>query len=371
MALYLHSLKEVLPPFSMRQDIALNWLMEAHGRIIDDPERAMKLRKLIERYGCSPKQIGMRYGFLGDFLTPFDQPCEIFDFRPEGLAMKGGALMTKRMEVYSREADKVIRTLHEHTVTPPKHLLHVTCTGYQSPSGVQKLVSEKGWSKTQVLHLYHMGCYASIPALRVAQGFSDGFAHAAQDRVDVVHTELCLLHFNTLNHSPEQLVVQGLFADGAIGYSIQKAAPKGPGFEILSVRETIVPHTEEAMSWGLGELGMNITLSRDVPSLLANVLPEFVAHLIEEGGGSGDIIFAVHPGGPKIIDGVQATLDLSEDRVRHSRDVLFERGNMSSVTLPTIWSKMVNDSSVASGTRVVSLAFGPGLTVAGAVLRKL
>jgi predicted naringenin-chalcone synthase len=63
-------------------------------------------------------------------------------------------------------------------------------------------------------------------------------------------------------------------------------------------------------------------------------------------------------------------LRLEEPQLEHSRRVLRERGNMSSATLPHIWFELANDASVRAGTYVVSLAFGPGLTMCGAVLRK-
>jgi predicted naringenin-chalcone synthase len=50
--------------------------------------------------------------------------------------------------------------------------------------------------------------------------------------------------------------------------------------------------------------------------------------------------------------------------------VLRDHGNMSSATLPHIWARIAVDTSVPSGTLITSLAFGPGLTVYGAVLRK-
>ena len=43
---------------------------------------------------------------------------------------------------------------------------------------------------------------------------------------------------------------------------------------------------------------------------------------------------------------------------------------MSSATLPHIWEAMLADPEVEPGSLVVSLAFGPGLTVTGNILRK-
>lgn len=77
-------------------------------------------------------------------------------------------------------------------------------------------------------------------------------------------------------------------------------------------------------------------------------------------------IFAIHPGGPKIIDSVQEVLELSNDQVVESKKVLFERGNMSSATLPHVWSEILNNNYPV-GTKVISYAFGPGLTLFGSV----
>jgi predicted naringenin-chalcone synthase len=113
-----------------------------------------------------------------------------------------------------------------------------------------------------------------------------------------------------------------------------------------------------------------MTLSRDVPNRIGGVLKPFLHALTGGTGISPADIVAVHPGGPKIIEGVQQALALSDEQVRCSQEVLYDRGNMSSVTLPTIWSRLLRDPSIQPGTRVISLAFGPGLTIAGAVFRR-
>jgi len=104
-------------------------------------------------------------------------------------------------------------------------------------------------------------------------------------------------------------------------------------------------------------------------------LAPFVERLLVEAGEREDAIgravFAIHPGGPKIVDQVATTLGLADEQVAFSRAVLRERGNMSSATLPHVWQAIVASPTVRDGELVVSLAFGPGLTLSGAVLRKV
>ena len=85
---------------------------------------------------------------------------------------------------------------------------------------------------------------------------------------------------------------------------------------------------------------------------------------------AGRAVFAVHPGGPRIVDAVQSALELSDAQVAASRDVLSRYGNMSSATLPHVWRDLLRSSAVEPGTVVASLAFGPGLTMAGALMVK-
>jgi hypothetical protein len=44
---------------------------------------------------------------------------------------------------------------------------------------------------------------------------------------------------------------------------------------------------------------------------------------------------------------------------------------MSSATLPHIWADLAGDPACLPGTLVASFAFGPGLTIAGALFRKV
>jgi predicted naringenin-chalcone synthase len=129
------------------------------------------------------------------------------------------------------------------------------------------------------------------------------------------------------------------------------------------------------MQWSVGDHGMVMTLARDVPERIAANLRDFVTELYARAGldialEGKTSLFAVHPGGPRILDGVRDVLELTESQVAHSRAVLYERGNMSSATLPHIWQRMVVDPMVVRGTLIASLAFGPGLTLCGGLFRK-
>jgi predicted naringenin-chalcone synthase len=225
-----------------------------------------------------------------------------------------------------------------------------------------------------------MGCYASLPALRIAQGFNSAPSALRSDgprQVDVVHTELSSLHINPLFHTPEQFVVQTLFADGLIAYSVcdPSARDSEPALELLALAEDVVPDTSDAMQWLCSDWGMQMILARDVPERLVSVLSPFIEKLCDRAcltrSERTEARFAIHPGGPKILDRAQLLLKLRDEQIEHSRQVLLSRGNMSSATLPFVWMRIMADKSVPDGQVVVSAAFGPGLTMCGAVMRKV
>ena len=359
------------PPFEVPQERMLAWLLDAHveaERVLahmDDAQTAHfrhRMQKVVGRAACNPSQIHARGYTLEDPTLLYDTAHE-----PHG---KG---TDARMQIFEREARRYFDEAYRDVTTPPDDIVHVTCTGYVSPSAPQHLVAERGWGeRTRVTHAYHMGCYAAIPALRVADGCLDTSA-AEKPRADIVHTELCTLHLDPGRQDLEQLVVHSLFADGVIKYSMQDDDGR-PGLAILATSEHIIPDSEDSMRWVISEHGMEMTLSRDVPDKVGGALRGFVTDLLAQASLSlrdlPRLQFAVHPGGPRIIDGVREALELDEAQVHVSREVLYDYGNMSSATLPHVWMRMLASDDVARGTNIISLAFGPGLTVCGVVLRK-
>jgi predicted naringenin-chalcone synthase len=384
----LSGFKSTRPAYQATQTEVLDWLATLHTQAersrapdpsaFDTETFHRRIRKLLYRYGCSPEKIATRgYEITdGNHKDWADMPIYNVVTRPEGAGSHA------RTQVYERAAEAAIERLYAEEEEPPRDLLHVTCTGYASPSAAQKLVARRGWGeRTRVTHAYHMGCYASMPALRIASGYlANTTAATAGRRADIVHSEVCTLHLRPADHSPEQLVVQSLFADGHIRYAVTagdagRPDANGSALAILSTREAILPDSEAAMAWMASDHGMYMTLSREVPGRISEAARGFVGALFADAGfdlfeQAPAAIFAIHPGGPKVIDVVQQALELSEPQVAASREVLLRYGNMSSATLPHIWMNIANDRQIMAGTLVGSLAFGPGLTVSGALMVK-
>lgn len=290
-----------------------------------------------------------------------------------------------RMAVFAETATDLARDAFADDVEPPDAVLQVSCTGYDSPSAVQRVVAERGWnSQTRLLSIGHMGCYAALPALATAADVVAATAarspaiagdedDAPDARAAIFLVELCTLHHHPASTDPEQIVQQCLFADGAARLDVTMQPPASPAsFAFLDHFETVLPDTLDEMTWRPASVAFRMTLSRSVPAHIRdNVAGAVEAFLQHNGLGVDDVdLFAVHPGGPRVIESTADALGMEEDRVRHSHAVLRDRGNMSSTTLPHIWDRIAQDESVPAGALVCSVAFGPGLTVTGNLLRK-
>lgn len=322
---------------SYEQSFLLETLSKAYEQI---PNRPSDLMRIVNKFGCGPDKISRRSVVDLDIVS-----CD-----------RANSSIEDKLAIYNEslagEFDALVGARNY------SHLFHVTCTGYSAPSLAQRYVAKFDLNETTVTHLYHMGCYASVPAVRLAK------LSSLEGKVRVVHSEICSIHFRN-EISAENLVIQSLFGDGAIAYTVQREEPDH-GFRIVRTREETIPNTDKHMSWITTSKTYKMSLSREVPILLSSNLKKFMERL------AGDVplkdaLFAVHPGGPRIISAVEAELELSMRQVAHSKDILFNHGNMSSATLPFIWNRILMEPEIDHGQKVISLAFGPGLTICGAV----
>lgn len=375
--MYLRDFKVIRPNYEESQEHLLDWVVNAHvGTTMrtngwnEQDENcqsfAAGLRETLFKIGLGKNKIHKRGFQIQDCRHQKWDEMEIYNIA----VMPEGYLLDKRMEFFTQACSEVFEQMYGQNDQLPPHLIHVTCTGYVAPSPAQRLVSSRSNGKnTTVTHAYHMGCYGAIPAVRIAMGH-----YAVENQQsDIVHTELCSLHMNPAQHSMDQLVVQSLFADGFIRYSLG-AKGDGPGFKILGVSEQIIEDSVTKMTWDCNEWGFQMSLSKDIPVHIRRNVDAYLDRLAEKSGITRDELntahYAIHPGGPKIVEQISEKLGLEPDQVRHTVAVLQDYGNMSSATLPHIWERILKDETIKPKERIVSMAFGPGLTICGAVFEK-
>ena len=165
---------------------------------------AKSMQERMARYGASSDHIARRQVSVltSRFVTP-DPNNEYAPIRRYGNLRNGtGEPLNERMSLFEEVAYGVFERVYEDpNAIPPDDVIHVSCSGYLSPSPVQSFLSRRGWLGVGVTHSYHMGCYGAFPAIRTALGLV-GASHVSlpkrKRRVDLVHTEFLSLHFDLL-----------------------------------------------------------------------------------------------------------------------------------------------------------------------------
>lgn len=367
----------IRPHHDMEQETILDWIAEVHARAEHHSENQeiaafrQELRDKFMQLGVGKERIARRGIHISD---PFQGDWEKMEIYPIAETPHGKGF-TERSHFFDREVTRIFERFYPEGQQLPAHLVHVTCTGYVAPSPAQKLVAlRKAGMQTTVTHAYHMGCYGSIPAIRMASGFASLPSSHSSHSVDIVHTEISSLHMHPLKHSTEQLIIQSLFGDGFIKYSLN-IKPRGPHLKILGLLEETIPDSAHCMTWRCEDKGLSMTLSKEVPARIARAIDGYLDRLCRNAGlQTQDVLkgafFAIHPGGPKIVQQIKEILELQPFQVEHSLDVLKNFGNMSSATLPHIWEKMIADPRVPKKGQIISLAFGPGLCISGGLFEK-
>jgi alpha-pyrone synthase len=378
----IRAIGRALPPHHWAQRELASWMARAHGF---DERKTQRLRHLYEN-----TRIGRRQSCLPDFGRSWEE----FEFFPQHPRLVPPPTTGQRIDRYRTEAPRLAEEACTDLFARPSaarpaeidHLLAVSCTGFLSPGIDVHLAHALGMRPDLGRTLIgFQGCQGGLSALRVA----DGLCRAdPRSRTLISCVELCTLHFR-METSEENLVANALFADGAAaalvegceapretGAALTAAAPADRGepsrgeLRILRTATWLQPESVNEMVWEVGDHGFRLRLSRLVPRLLETRLPEFLAHAFSL--TRDDIaripLWAVHPGGTAILDGVEKVFSLPAAALNASREVLHRHGNMSSATIWFVLREILEDPRAAG--LGLALAFGPGLTIEAALFEK-
>ncbi|XP_030534133.1 chalcone synthase 3-like [Rhodamnia argentea] len=262
------------------------------------------------------------------------------------------------------------------------HLVFCSFSGVDMPGADLKLLKILGLrpSVNRVM-FYSLGCYAGGTILRIAKDIAENNLGA---RVLVVSAETTILTFRApFEGDPVYLLSNAIFADGAAAMIVGAASPHGtterPIFQIISASQSVLPDSDGMIEGHYG-LGATMQVSEKVPELISANLE---GNLIEAFGSINvadwnSIFWAPHPGGRRILDYVEEKLGLDKERLRASRHVLEEFGNMFSASvifvLDEIRKKSIQEGKSTTGEGMelgVLLGFGAGITIETVVLRSM
>jgi alkylresorcinol/alkylpyrone synthase len=271
-------------------------------------------------------------------------------------------------------------------------IVSTSCTGLMIPSVEAYLMNRLPFrSDTRRQPLTALGCAAGAAALSQAATYLE--VHPQRAAL-IVSAELASLTAQVHDLSMANIVSVALFGDGAAATVAVGAAyalngnghgnghgaagadgaqgvptTAGPPSDrrpprVLATRSVLFPHSEELMGFDLTDGGLKIFLLPRVPRFLRSELPAHLETFLGEHGlRLGDLKhFLLHPGGRKVLEGLQARLGLSAHQTRLSWQVLRDYGNLSSATVLFLLHHFEREEAPAAGDYGLLAAVGPGFS---------
>ncbi|MDT5276348.1 MAG: alkylresorcinol/alkylpyrone synthase [Mycobacterium sp.] len=234
-----------------------------------------------------------------------------------------------------------------------------TVTGLAVPTLEARLAARVGFRQdVKRVPLFGLGCVAGAAGVARMHDYLLAFP----DHVSVLlAVELCSLTLQRDDYSIANLVAASLFGDGAAAVVAKGSANAPAGPRVLATRSRLYPDSEDVMGWDIGSSGFKIKLSTEVATVAEKYLGEDVRNFLSDHGLTpADIAtWVCHPGGPKVIEAVENTLDLPADALDHTRNSLRDNANLSSVSVLDVLRANMADPP-PPGSFGLMIAMGPG-----------
>jgi len=233
-------------------------------------------------------------------------------------------------------------------------------TGISSPSIDALLINQLGLCRNiRRVPIFGLGCVAGAAAISRAADYVR--AYPGQVAV-VLSVELCSLTLQREDVSMANLISAGLFGDGSAAVIVAGADCGLSGPTILATRSVFYPQTEEMMGWNVSERGFRIVLSKEIPGLVRKNLAHDVDDFLAERGLTRPDIgnWALHTGGPKILEATADALGLKNGELDVSWECLRRTGNLSSASVLVVLEEVMKNRRPAPGTVGLLAAMGPG-----------
>lgn len=316
--------------------------------VLDSDDRRALLHRLHTSAGVRTRHLALplpRYADLGGFGPANDAFIEVgLDLAQEAIeaALKSAGLTPGDVDV----------------------ILATSVTGVAAPSLDARLVDRLGMrGDVKRIPVFGLGCVAGAAGVARLHDYLVGH----RDEVALLlSVELCSLTVQHDDDSTANLVASGLFGDGAAAVVLvgaDRAADLGlPGPDVVATRSRLYPETSRVMGWDIGGTGFRIVLDARVPEVVrAHLADDVTGFLRGHGLAASDVQrWVAHPGGPKVLEAVQDSLDLPPGALDVTWRSLAAVGNLSSSSVLHVLGETLAAPPPPPGSAGLMLAMGPG-----------
>ena len=242
-------------------------------------------------------------------------------------------------------------------------IMTTTVTGVAVPSLDARIANRLGLRPdVRRVPLFGLGCVAGAAGIARMHDYLRG----APDHVAaLVSVELCSLTYPAAEPTMASLVGSALFGDGAAAVIAAGETRAGEinatGPAVLDSLSRMYPDSLDTMGWKVGRNGFQLILSPNLPELIDRYLADDMAGFL----GGHDLTvsdieaWVSHPGGPKVIEAITATLGLADDALELTWRSLAEVGNLSSSSVLHVL-RDTRAKKPTPGSPGLLMAMGPG-----------
>jgi len=239
-------------------------------------------------------------------------------------------------------------------------IFFVSVTGIATPSIEARLINRIGLpTRIKRVPIFGLGCVAGAAGIARAADYVRAFP----DQVAVLlSVELCSLTLQAEDLSIPNLIASGLFGDGAAAVAVVGEHRAEPGPRVVATRSIFYPDSERVMGWDISETGFQIVLSAGVPQVVRDFVRQDVDSFLADNGLTRHDIasWVCHPGGPKVLEAMQETLELPAGALDVTWNSLQTVGNLSSTSVLLVLADTMEQHRPAPGSYGIVMAMGPG-----------
>ncbi|KAJ6622722.1 type Iii polyketide Synthase [Mycena sp. CBHHK59/15] len=261
-------------------------------------------------------------------------------------------------------------------------------------SASHSAIREAGLAFDEITHIVATTCTASwnpgfdccaggLAGLQLAANLCQAAWRGQPAHVLLVACEItspmCRSELERISRDQEVRVGITLFGDGASALILSLDYGSTPGiYELVNWTHLTAPDTYSDIRMDMDATGFKPTLSACIPTLTAPCTPLIYDTLLKTLStpsvfpnlptNPADFDWAMHLGGATILSTAQKAMQLDKDHMKASWQVYENHGNTSSVSVLSVLHTLRGQPG---REWVVSVAFGPGVTAEGVLLRRL
>jgi alkylresorcinol/alkylpyrone synthase len=237
----------------------------------------------------------------------------------------------------------------------------VSSTGIATPTLEAQAHAEMGFRRdVRRVPVFGLGCAGGVSGLSIARRLA---AADPGSSVLMVAVEACSLSFRSDRLQKADVIATVLFGDGAAAAVIGTGSGNAGEVTLHDGHENLFPDTLPIMGWDVDDTGLGVIFDRSIPGFIAEEFRPAIESMLQEAHLNLNQIdrFVCHPGGTKVVEAIEDTMDLAPGALDAERATLRDFGNMSAPTALFVLKRVLESGQTG---KLALCALGPGFTAA-------